>query len=124
MDEEQPIAVELTPEGFQALTDGSVWDELDPMQILVLRAIQSYEARELGPAPESHLKEILKWGEQTLQQEAVLNMVLRGELYVVFKEDEDDVAFSLTPEGAGRAGRAGLDISAYEMPEMPDFDEV
>lgn len=124
MDEEQPIAIELTPEGFEALTSGAIWDELDPEQILILRAIQSYEARELGPAPEEHLKRILEWGEQTLQQEALLNMVLRGELYVVFKEDEDDVAFSLTPEGAGRAGRAGLDISAYEMPEMPDFDEV
>jgi hypothetical protein len=111
--------VELTPEGFEKMLSGEfVFDDLEPEQILILRAIQSYEARELGGAPEDHLEKILEWGEQTLQQEAMLNMVLRGELYVIWKDDESDVCFSITPLGMERAGRSGLDISAMRMPDL------
>ena len=115
MDEVDSAA--LTPEGFEKLISGDVEDLSDEM-LLVLRGVQSYEAMELD-APEDHLERIYEWGTQTLSQMAALRMVLRGELYVFWKEDENDICFKLAPPGLEVAQALGFE----GVPQLPDIED-
>lgn len=107
--------VNLSPEAFELLLNNET-EDLEPEMLIILRAIQSYEAMDQDAAPEEHLAQIYKWFEETLSQKAAVDMVLRGELYVVWKPEEEDVAFRLTPEGAKRAAALGLG-DERELPE-------
>lgn len=111
MDEE--LAYSLTPEAFDAL-HGEQNSPLDEEEILLLRAVESWEALELGPITEEELVGLMTWYQQHLVDAELLKLFLRGDLHFAGMGDHpSEVSFALSYQGAQK-----VDPSLMEFPEL------
>lgn len=108
----------LKPEGFDDLLTGNT-EGLSEMQILLMRAIQSWEALELGAIPEDILEHLGEWYTQHIVDAHLLEMFLRGDLYFqgFTGNYDDELAFSVSPQGLKRV----RDDAIAKGDEVPDW---
>ena len=112
MDEER---WRLTPDGYDAVTEGG---DLDDDEIFFARVLQSYEALEMGGATEDELVEIVRWYEQALADQSLIEMVMKGLLYVYLNDGE--VTFKATLLGQ----ELGKDYARTHGFDLPDADDL
>lgn len=105
----------LSPEGFDRLESGEFG--LDEEETFFARILQSYEALESDGASEDDLAAVLTWYQQAQSDQMLIDMVMRGMLYVFWKYGE--VCFTATPKG-----KEMYNASAEYYGKEPIFDDM
>lgn len=115
MDEE--ISIRLTPEGFSAVEDGTA--DLNEEELFIARILQSYEAMDLGGAPEEDVFEIFRWYEQAMADQTLISMIQKGLLYVFLNED-GEVSYKATPLGREMTNEYAR-VHGFPVPDSDDL---
>lgn len=116
--EDERMGWVLKTEGFNDLLTGNT-EGRSEMQILLMRAIQSWEALEQGAIPEDVLEQLSEWYTQHIVDAYLLKMFLRGDLYFTGFTGlyDDELSFVISPQGLKKV----RDDAIAKGDEVPDW---
>lgn len=106
----------LTPQGLQAIEDGSIKDD---EMLFFMRCIQSAEALELPDRTEEELQEFMDWYHQVQTDFMLIEMIIRGDIFIKEKVAPGEFTFAASPQGTTRA----IEEARRRGEEIPDWAE-
>ena len=96
----------LSEETINQLRNGDIDKDLDEEDLLIIRYIDGMKMRELGDPSVKEIEALIKWYNKVMVTNELLDLVLKGDAYISFDEDDedgDDPTFSLSYKGKKRA---------------------
>ena len=96
----------LSEDTIKQLRSGDIDEDWDEEDLLIVRYIDGMKMRELGDPSVQQITTLAKWYNKVMVTNELLDLVLKGDAYISFDEDDedgDDPTFSLSYKGKKRA---------------------
>jgi hypothetical protein len=96
----------LSEDTIKQLRSGDLDEDWDEEDLLIVRYIDGMKMRELGDPSVQQITTLAKWYNKVMVTNELLDLVLKGDAYISFDEDDEDVdnpTFSLSYKGKKRA---------------------